>query len=49
VVAQQLFGLMGGKLVAVGVMFFSLGGPNGYIMTLSRIVYPLGRLGIFDR
>lgn len=43
VVSQKLFGLAGGNLVAVGIMVSILGGINGYIMTLSRIVYSMGQ------
>ncbi|MEI6285400.1 MAG: amino acid permease [Bacillota bacterium] len=42
VVSQKLFGLVGGNLVAVGIMVSILGGINGYTMTLSRIVYSMG-------
>ncbi len=45
IVAQKLFGLMGGKVVAVGIMISILGGLNGYTMTLSRIVYTMADRG----
>jgi len=38
IVAQKLFGLYGGNLVSVGIMVSIIGGLNGYVMTLSRIV-----------
>ncbi|MDQ5984983.1 MAG: Putrescine transporter PotE [Syntrophus sp. SKADARSKE-3] len=38
IAAQKLFGLYGGNLVSVGIMISIIGGLNGYIMTLSRIV-----------
>ncbi|MDD4242644.1 MAG: amino acid permease, partial [Smithellaceae bacterium] len=38
IVAQKLFGLYGGNLVSVGIMISIIGGLNGYVMTLSRIV-----------
>ena len=45
VVSQKLFGLAGGNLVAVGIMVSILGGINGYIMTLSRVVLSMGERG----
>lgn len=45
VAAQQMFGLMGGNLIAVGIMISILGGLNGYIMTLSRNIYIMGQRG----
>ena len=41
IIAQQLFGLSGGNLIAVGIMISILGGLNGYIMTLSRTIFVL--------
>lgn len=40
-IAQQLFGLSGGNLIAVGIMISILGGLNGYTMTLSRTIFVL--------
>jgi APA family basic amino acid/polyamine antiporter len=41
IAAQKLFGLYGGNLVSVGIMISIIGGLNGYIMTLSRIVFTM--------
>ena len=41
IIAQQLFGLSGGNLIAVGIMISILGGLNGYVMTLSRTIFVL--------
>lgn len=45
IAAQRMFGLMGGNLIAVGIMISILGGLNGYIMTLSRNIYIMGERG----
>jgi len=45
VAAQRLFGLLGGNLIAVGIMISILGGLNGYIMTISRSIYVMGERG----
>lgn len=45
IAAQKMFGLMGGNLIAVGIMISILGGLNGYIMTLSRTIYIMGQRG----
>lgn len=45
IAAQRMFGLMGGNLIAVGIMISILGGLNGYIMTLSRTIYIMGKRG----
>lgn len=45
IAAQRLFGLMGGNLIAVGIMVSILGGLNGYVMTLSRTIYIMGTRG----
>lgn len=42
IAAQKLFGLAGGNIIAVGIMISILGGLNGYVMTLSRIIYTMG-------
>jgi APA family basic amino acid/polyamine antiporter len=42
IAAQNMFGLFGGNLIAVGIMISILGGINGYVMTLSRSIYVLG-------
>jgi amino acid transporter/ABC-type amino acid transport substrate-binding protein len=41
IAAQKLFGLYGGNLVSVGIMISIIGGLNGYIMTLSRIIFTM--------
>lgn len=41
IAAQKLFGLYGGNLVSLGIMISIIGGLNGYIMTLSRIVFTM--------
>lgn len=43
IAAQKMFGLVGGNLIAVGIMISILGGLNGYIMTLSRNIYVMGQ------
>ena len=43
IAAQKMFGLLGGNLIAVGIMISILGGLNGYIMTLSRNIYVMGK------
>ncbi|CUH96596.1 putative membrane protein [Propionispora sp. 2/2-37] len=43
IAAQRMFGLMGGNLIAVGIMISILGGLNGYVMTLSRTIYIMGQ------
>lgn len=45
IAAQKMFGLVGGNLIAVGIMISILGGLNGYIMTLSRNIYIMGKRG----
>jgi APA family basic amino acid/polyamine antiporter len=45
IAAQRMFGLVGGNLIAVGIMISILGGLNGYIMTLSRNIYIMGKRG----
>lgn len=45
IAAQRMFGLLGGNLIAVGIMISILGGLNGYIMTLSRNIYVMGKRG----
>lgn len=45
IAAQKMFGLMGGNIIAVGIMISILGGLNGYIMTLSRNIYVMGQRG----
>ncbi|WP_346355068.1 amino acid permease [Azotosporobacter soli] len=45
IAAQKMFGLVGGNLIAVGIMISILGGLNGYIMTLSRNIYIMGQRG----
>lgn len=42
IAAQQLFGVLGGKLIAIGIMVSILGGINGYVMTLSRVILTMG-------
>lgn len=42
IAAQNLFGLAGGNMIAVGIMISIIGGLNGYIMTLSRVIYTMG-------
>ena len=42
IAAQRLFGLYGGNIISVGIMVSILGGLNGYVMTLSRIVLTMG-------
>lgn len=46
VAAQQMFGVFGGNLIAVGIMVSILGGLNGYIMTISRNIYVMGERGL---
>lgn len=41
IAAQKLFGLYGGNLVSVGIMISIIGGLNGYIMTLSRVIFTM--------
>ena len=41
IAAQKLFGHYGGNLVSVGIMISIIGGLNGYVMTLSRIVFTM--------
>ena len=41
IAAQKLFGLYGGNLISVGIMVSIVGGLNGYVMTLSRIVFTM--------
>ena len=41
IAAQKLFGLYGGNLISVGIMVSIVGGLNGYVMTLSRIVFSM--------
>lgn len=43
IAAQRMFGVMGGNLIAVGIMISILGGLNGYVMTLSRTIYIMGQ------
>ncbi|MCX7970015.1 MAG: amino acid permease [Negativicutes bacterium] len=38
IAAQKLFGLYGGNMISVGIMISIIGGINGYIMTLSRVI-----------
>lgn len=45
IAAQRMFGLMGGNLIAVGIMISILGGLNGYVMTISRTIYIMGKRG----
>lgn len=45
IAAQKMFGTMGGNIIAVGIMISILGGLNGYVMTLSRNTYIMGRRG----
>ncbi|HWR38812.1 MAG TPA: amino acid permease [Patescibacteria group bacterium] len=45
IAAQKLFGLTGGNMISVGIMIAMIGGLNGYIMTLSRVLYSMGVRG----
>jgi APA family basic amino acid/polyamine antiporter len=45
IAAQNLFGLVGGNLISVGIMIAILGGLNGYTMTLSRTIFVMGERG----
>jgi APA family basic amino acid/polyamine antiporter len=45
IAAQKMFGVIGGNLIAVGIMISILGGLNGYVMTLSRNTYIMGKRG----
>jgi len=45
IAAQKLFGITGGNIIAVGIMIAILGGLNGYVMTLSRVLYSMGMRG----
>ena len=45
IAAQKLFGLTGGNMISVGIMVAMIGGLNGYVMTLSRILYSMGVRG----
>lgn len=45
IVAQNLFGLLGGNLIAVGIMISILGGLNGYSMTISRTIFVMAERG----
>lgn len=38
IAAQRLFGLYGGNIISVGIMISILGGLNGYVMAISRVV-----------
>lgn len=38
IAAQRLFGLQGGNIISVGIMISILGGLNGYVMAISRVV-----------
>lgn len=42
IAAQRLFGLYGGNLISVGIMISILGGLNGYVMSISRIIMIMG-------
>jgi hypothetical protein len=43
IAAQKMFGVIGGNVIAVGIMISILGGLNGYVMTLSRNTYIMGK------
>ncbi|CEN79610.1 APC family permease [Paraclostridium sordellii] len=47
VVAKEMFGPIGGKLVTVGILISVFGGLNGYLLTGPRISYALACEGIF--
>ena len=40
-VAQKIFGDMGGKIVTIGILISVFGGLNGYLLTGSRVSYAL--------
>ncbi|MGX6962920.1 APC family permease [Vagococcus xieshaowenii] len=42
IVAQKIFGEMGGKLVTIGILISVYGAINGYIMTGMRLPYAMG-------
>ncbi len=45
IAAQRLFGLYGGNIIAVGIMISILGGLNGYVMAISRVVLTMSERG----
>lgn len=46
-VAIQLFGGIGGKLIAVGIMISVFGACNGFVLSGSRILYSMADEGLF--
>ena len=42
IIAQNVFGLQGGNLVSLAIMIALLGGANGLMMAVTRILYTLG-------
>lgn len=44
-VADKIFGSMGGKIISVGILIAAFGSLNGYLLTGPRVVYALSKKG----
>ncbi|MFP5213075.1 MAG: amino acid permease [Acidobacteriota bacterium] len=45
VASQKLFGLYGGNIITVGIAISILGGINGYLITVSRVLFSMAERG----
>ena len=46
-VANKIFGPIGGKIITVGILISVFGALNGYLLTGPRVPYALSTLGVF--
>lgn len=46
-VANRIFGPIGGKVITVGILISVFGALNGYLLTGPRVPYALAKIGIF--
>ena len=48
-VAIKLFGYIGGKIIAVGIMISVFGACNGFVLSGSRVLYSMAAEGLFPK